>query len=209
RPYRNSDRASRCFSDPVGWVDSSFRYTSTSARPGRSSAIRCVSAERLLSASTRRTASCTQLRSTAAAWSDAALRSRSSMAEHTTTWTPPSDEILQPLDVVTDSIDQTSYRQCAPFGQPLEDESADKRRDGNVEILGHPLDLITDLRGQPDRVHSRRRRPLVSQAFGNRVVARCFGVVDLIADQLLKVTHRRPPPLRDICDALWNSRATR
>jgi hypothetical protein len=28
-PYRNSDRASRCFRLPVGWVDSSFRYRST------------------------------------------------------------------------------------------------------------------------------------------------------------------------------------
>ena len=25
RPYRNSERASRCFSDPVGWTDSSLR----------------------------------------------------------------------------------------------------------------------------------------------------------------------------------------
>ena len=25
RAYRNSDLASRCFSEPVGWVDSSFR----------------------------------------------------------------------------------------------------------------------------------------------------------------------------------------
>ena len=24
-PYRNRERASRCFSDPVGWTDSSFR----------------------------------------------------------------------------------------------------------------------------------------------------------------------------------------
>src|SRR3954447_12156561 len=28
--YRNSERASRCFSEPVGWTDSSLRYRSTS-----------------------------------------------------------------------------------------------------------------------------------------------------------------------------------
>ena len=60
--YRNSERARRCFSEPVGWVDSSFRYRSTSGNAGSGNATRWVSAERFASASTRRTASSIQAR---------------------------------------------------------------------------------------------------------------------------------------------------
>src|SRR5436190_8755789 len=56
-PYRNSDRASRGFSDAVGWTNSSFRYRSIPHSGGSGNACRCVSAERLSSASMRRTAS--------------------------------------------------------------------------------------------------------------------------------------------------------
>ena len=57
RPYRKSERASRCLSDPVGCTDSSFRYRSMPHSSGSGKACRCVSADRLASASMRRTAS--------------------------------------------------------------------------------------------------------------------------------------------------------
>src|SRR6516165_540426 len=63
RAYRNRDRASRCLREPVGCVDSSLRYRSTSGNDHSGTRTRCVSADLLPSASTRRTASCTQARS--------------------------------------------------------------------------------------------------------------------------------------------------
>ena len=57
RPYRKSERASRCLSEPVGCTDSSFRYRSTPQSSGSGNEWRCVSAERFASASMRRTAS--------------------------------------------------------------------------------------------------------------------------------------------------------
>ncbi len=56
RACRNSDRASRCFRLPVGWVDSSFRYRATSHDGGNGKRSMWVSALRLASARTRRTA---------------------------------------------------------------------------------------------------------------------------------------------------------
>ena len=62
RAYRNSERASRCFRLPVGWVDSSLRYRATSHDGGNGKRSRCVSALRLASACTRRTARWSQAR---------------------------------------------------------------------------------------------------------------------------------------------------
>src|SRR6516165_10004069 len=62
RAYRNRDRASRCLREPVGCVDSSLRYRSMSGNAPSGTRTRCVSADLLPSASTRRTASCTQAR---------------------------------------------------------------------------------------------------------------------------------------------------
>src|SRR4029453_623114 len=59
RPYRNSERARRCLSDPVGWVDSSLRYSSMPHADGNGKAMRWVSAERCTSASSRAMASFT------------------------------------------------------------------------------------------------------------------------------------------------------
>src|SRR4051812_45176947 len=61
--YRNSDRASRCLSEPVGCTDSSFRYRSMPRSNGNGNGSRWVSALRFASASTCRTASSTQARS--------------------------------------------------------------------------------------------------------------------------------------------------
>ena len=61
-PYRNSERARRCFKLPVGCVDSSFRYRSTPQCSGSGKLSRCVSALRLASACTLRTASFSQSR---------------------------------------------------------------------------------------------------------------------------------------------------
>src|SRR6185437_6850674 len=47
KAYRNSERASRCLSEPVGCVDSSFRYRSMPGKDGSGKCTRCVSAERL------------------------------------------------------------------------------------------------------------------------------------------------------------------
>ncbi|CAI8783778.1 hypothetical protein EMIT0357P_10548 [Pseudomonas marginalis] len=55
--YRNSERASRCFRLPVGWLDSSLKYNSMPGRPGSGNGIRCVSALRWKSASMMRMAS--------------------------------------------------------------------------------------------------------------------------------------------------------
>lgn len=63
RAYRNSERASRCLSEPVGCTDSSLRYRSTPVLSGIGNTCRWVSADRLASASTRRIASDTQARS--------------------------------------------------------------------------------------------------------------------------------------------------
>src|SRR5262245_17542039 len=63
--YRNSDLASRCFSEPVGCTDSSLRYRSTQADGGIGKTCRWVSALRFASASTLRIASATQARAAA------------------------------------------------------------------------------------------------------------------------------------------------
>jgi len=52
---------------PVGWLDSSLRYRSTSGKPGNDRGIRCVSLERWKSASMRRTAASLQALSLPAA----------------------------------------------------------------------------------------------------------------------------------------------
>src|SRR5471032_526587 len=55
--YRNSERASRCFRLPVGWLDSSLKYNSMPGKPGNGKGIRWVSALRWKSASIIRMAS--------------------------------------------------------------------------------------------------------------------------------------------------------
>src|SRR5471030_766394 len=60
--YRNSERASRCFRLPVGWLDSSLKYNSIPGNPGNGKGIRCVSALRWKSASMMRMASRAQVR---------------------------------------------------------------------------------------------------------------------------------------------------
>ena len=62
-PNRNSDRASRCLRLPVGWTDSSLRYRSRFHDVGSGKTSRCVSADRLWSASTMRIALVDPLRS--------------------------------------------------------------------------------------------------------------------------------------------------
>ncbi len=71
--YKNSDRASRCLSEPVGCTDSSFRYSSTPVTSGIGNTCRWVSALRFASASTIRIASATHAR---------ALSSRRSTSRH-------------------------------------------------------------------------------------------------------------------------------
>ncbi|CAM5451478.1 hypothetical protein SBADM41S_06346 [Streptomyces badius] len=59
-PYRKSERARRCLRLPVGCVDSSLRYRSMPHASGSGKRSRWVSAERLASAWTLRTASFSQ-----------------------------------------------------------------------------------------------------------------------------------------------------
>src|SRR3546814_6917730 len=56
---RKRERDRRCFSLPVGCLDSAFRERSTPGYAGRCRGIKCVSADRLKSASIFRTACCT------------------------------------------------------------------------------------------------------------------------------------------------------
>src|SRR4051794_25186462 len=63
KPYRNNDRARRCFRLPDGWVDSSLRYSAMPGSTGSGTRKRCVSEERLKSASMIWMAAATQERS--------------------------------------------------------------------------------------------------------------------------------------------------
>src|SRR5699024_12711912 len=62
RAWRNRERASRCLSDPVGWLDSSLRWRSTHQSLGSGTCSRWVSEVLLAADCTALTASISQRR---------------------------------------------------------------------------------------------------------------------------------------------------
>ena len=82
----------------MGWTDSSLRYRSTPQLPGSGKTCRCVSAERLASASTRRMASSTQLRAAAELRSSVRDPRRRRLTSRHLPLTAPEDCLLIVID---------------------------------------------------------------------------------------------------------------